>query len=491
MHRVMRWGSVIVWVVLLGMPPVYAAVKTDSLVKVFVNKNSMDYLNPWQSHGGQMVTGSGCIIAGNRILTNAHVVNDHTFIQVRRESDPEKYVATVEAIGQDYDLAILRVEDPDFFQGVTPLAFGGLPNLQDAVTAFGYPMGGDQLSITTGVVSRVEIIPYVQSHRQLLGVQIDAAINPGNSGGPVLKGDQIVGVAMQELPSSQNIGYMIPVPVIAHFLEDVKRGGYVGVPEFGILGHNTENKSMRRYYALADNVGGVVVTHVVPYTSADGLLQEGDVILELDGTPISSDGTVPFRERERINLSYVISAKYVGDAVGVTYVRGGKTAEMNVTLKPSAALVPIPNASKKPSYYIYGGLTFTVLSADLMNEFRDVDALVPLTFKHYTSGTGALNEERKKELVVLLEVLPDAINVGYHGHQAELIIKVNGQAFSSFEEFVTLVEQTTDAYVQFENEGKQKLIISVKDALRANEDILKRNHIPSRCSDDVALWLKH
>ena len=232
------------------------------------------------------------------------------------------------------------------------------------------------------------------------------------------------------------------------------------------------------------------MTHVVPYTSVDGLLQEGDVILELDGTPLSSDGTVPFRESERIDLSYVISAKYVGDEVGVKYVRGGKTAEMRVTLKPSADLVPIPNASKKPSYYIYGGLTFTVLSDDLMNEFRELGALVPLAFKYYTSGPGALNEERKKELVVLLEVLPDAINVGYHGHQAELITKVNGKAFGSFQEFVTFVENNTDEYVVFENEGKQKLIISTKDAARATEDILKRNHIPSRCSEDVSLWLK-
>ena len=89
MHRVMRWGSVMVWVMWLGMPPVEAGVKADSLVKVFVNKNRMDYFNPWQSHGGEMATGSGCIITGNRIVTNAHIVNDHTFIQVRKESDSE------------------------------------------------------------------------------------------------------------------------------------------------------------------------------------------------------------------------------------------------------------------------------------------------------------------------------------------------------------------------------------------------------------------
>ncbi len=496
MNRVMRWGSVIVWVVLLGMPSVHAGVKTDSLVRVFVNKNSMDYLNPWQSHGGQQVTGSGCIIADNRILTNAHVVNDQTFIQVRKESDPKRYVATVEAIGQDYDLALLRVDDPEFFKGVSPLEFGGLPNLQDSVTALGYPMGGEDLSITVGVVSRVEIIPYAQSHRDLLSVQIDAAINPGNSGGPVLKDGKIVGVAMQGIASSQNIGYMIPVPVITHFLDDVKHGHPEGVPILGILTHNTESKSMRRYYGIPDNQGGVVVTHVMPFSSADGLLQAGDVILELDGVPVGSDGTVPFRDNERLGMSYVISSKHVSDEVTAKYLRSGKISTPKIMLKRSPDLVPAANYHKKPSYYIYGGLAFTVLSTDLMNEWRnasglDSERLIPLSLKYWAYGAGALNEQRKQELVVLSEVLPDSINVGYHEHQAELITKVNGKAFDSFQEFVRLVEHNEDAYVVFENEGKQKLIISAKEAAHVTEDIIKRNHIPSRCSEDVSFWLKH
>ena len=485
-----------VWVMALCATPASAGVKTDSLVKVFVNTNSMDYMNPWQSHGGQMVTGSGCIIDGHRILTNAHVVNDYTFIQVRKESDPKKYVATVEAVGQDYDLALLRVEDPEFFQGVVPLEFGGLPSLQDAVTVFGYPMGGEQLSITTGVVSRVEIIPYVQSSRELLGVQIDAAINPGNSGGPVLKDGKIVGVAMQGIESSQNIGYMIPVPVIAHFLEDVQRGQAEGVPTLGIMGHNTENKSLRRYYGIPDAVGGVVVTYVMPFSSADGLLQEGDVVLELDGVPVGSDGTVPFREHERLAMSYVVNSKHVGDEVTVKYLRGGTVGTLKTALKQFPDLVPPPQASGKPSYYIYGGLAFTVLTEDLMDEWRDASAfgsdnMIPLPFKYWAYGPGALNEGRKKELVVLSEVLPDAVNVGYHQHQFEIVTKVNGKAFASFQEFVTMVEHNTDEYVVFENEGKQKLIISAKEAAAATDDILKRNHVASRCSDDVSLWLKH
>ena len=492
---IMRQWGVMVGMVVLCATAASAETKTDALVKVVVNKNRMDYLNPWQSHGGETVSGSGCIIAGHRILTNAHVVNDATFIQVRREADPKKYAATVEAIGQDCDLALLRVDDPKFFEGVEPLAFGGLPHLQDTVTAFGYPVGGDQLSITAGVVSRIEITPYAQSHRDLLSVQIDAAINPGNSGGPVLQDGHIVGVAMQGLAYSQNIGYMIPVPVITHFLDGVAHGPYEGVPILGIAGHNTENGSLRRYYKIPDDLGGVVVTHVFPFSSADGLLHEGDVVLALDGVPVGSDGTVPFRDHERLGMSYVVISKHVGDNVAVTYLRSGTTGTVNIPLKPFPDLVPIPNYAKKPSYYIYGGLGFTVLSTDLMEEWRntfesDGDDQIPLSFKYWAYGIGSANEQRKKELVVLSEVLPDAINVGYHGHQAELITKVNGKAFSSFQEFVTLVEHTQDEYVVFENEEKQQLIISTNDAARATAGILERNHIPSRCSEDVALWVQ-
>jgi len=164
-------------------------------------------------------------------------------------------------------------------------------------------MGGDKLSITEGVISRVEIIPYAQSNRPLLGVQIDAAINSGNSGGPVLKDGKIVGVAMQGIMDSQNIGYMIPVSIIKHFLEDLKHEQYDGFPLLGIVYHNTENKNMRQYYKILNNVGGVVVTRVSPFLSADGILQEEAVFLDLDGTPVASDSTVLFRKNERLGMS--------------------------------------------------------------------------------------------------------------------------------------------------------------------------------------------
>lgn len=466
--------------------------KTDSVVKIFATRNTIDYKNPWQSRGVQEITGSGCIIQGNRILTNAHVVNQNTFIQVRRESSQKKYIAKVETVGNDCDLATLQVEDPEFFNGVSPLEIGELPNLQDKVTVIGFPMGGDKLSITQGVVSRMESIDYVNSQQNLLGVQIDAAINPGNSGGPAVNSGKIVGIVMQGISESQNIGYIIPTPIINHFLQDLKGSQYAGFPYLGLHFSNTENKALRKHYGIADDTGGVLVTSILPFSSADGFLKEGDIILEVNGVAISDDATFAFRNNERLDMVHLINMQKVGETAVLKIRREDKINIVKIPLKPVSDLVKIANYSEKPSFYIYGGLIFTVLSTDLISSLGDDKGnLPPLSFLYYHMGLGSLNEKRKKELVVLLKVLPDEINIGYHDRGYEIITKVNAQEFDSFKQFVKLIEDTQGENIVFEDEYKEKIILACKDIAKITQDIVRRNNIASQFSGDVAEWKKH
>ena len=161
-----------------------------SVVKVLCVSDSPDYDQPWQSHGPTSNSGSGSIITtdqGPRVLTNAHCVSDHVFVEVRRFGKSQKFEAEVQALGHDCDLALLTVEDEEFFEGTTPIVLGHLPRLSERVSVCGYPIGGERLSLTEGIVSRIELVSYAQANRELLAVQIDAAINSGNSGGPVLK----------------------------------------------------------------------------------------------------------------------------------------------------------------------------------------------------------------------------------------------------------------------------------------------------------------
>src|SRR4029079_13182777 len=102
-----------------------------------------------------------------------------------KAGEPQKYRARVEFVAHDCELAVLTVDDPEFFQGVKPLKLGELPRQRDKIAAYGFPAGGDDLSITEGTVSRVELTRYTHSDLDLLAVQTNAAITPGNSGGPV------------------------------------------------------------------------------------------------------------------------------------------------------------------------------------------------------------------------------------------------------------------------------------------------------------------
>ena len=106
------------------------------------------------------------------------------------------------------DLALLRV-DPEsvaFLSDVPAAELGGsdfLPDLRDKVSVVGFPVGGDEVSITDGVVSRVEMQSYSHSARTLLAITVDAAVNSGNSGGPVFSDDIILGIAVQVLNDPQ------------------------------------------------------------------------------------------------------------------------------------------------------------------------------------------------------------------------------------------------------------------------------------------------
>ena len=174
----------------------------DSVVKIYTVCNQPDYDNPWNPLGHESISGSGCVINGNRILTNAHMVSDQTFIQVRLHGKPKKYTAHIIAVCHEADLALLGVKDPTFFKGVTPLKLGELPEVQQEVMVYGFPCGGDALSSTKGVISRIEHQEYVHSTIELLAAQIDAAVNPGNSGGPVIVGGRVVSVVMRACSSS-------------------------------------------------------------------------------------------------------------------------------------------------------------------------------------------------------------------------------------------------------------------------------------------------
>lgn len=460
----------------------------EAIVKIYTESISPYYFAPWTMKSASSSTGSGCVIGGSRILTNAHVVSDQTLIQVRRNGDAKRYKARVLFVSHETDLALLTVDDPGFFIGVAPLELGSLPETQQDVQVYGFPKGGDTLSITKGVISRIEHQTYSHSFISFLAVQIDAAINSGNSGGPAVISNQIVGIAMQSMNGSESIGYIVPPPVIAHFLKDVEDGEYDGFPGLGVGMQNIENPDHKQRYDMSERQTGLLVTRVLPGSPAENKLREKDVLLSVDGHKIADNGTVEFRFRERTSYTYYIQSRQMGETAELEVLREGEIKTLQVKLdKPvqDFYLVPV-EYDVMPRYYVFGGLVFSPLTLNYLQSwgskwYKDASKeLLSILESNYRS-------EGDKEVVLLIKVLASGVNEGYHNFEDWVITKVNGKEIKNLKELVEIVEHETggDEFVVFENSRGKEIVLNKKKAEESKKEILETYHVSRDRSSDL------
>ncbi|KAF8821759.1 serine protease [Cardiosporidium cionae] len=426
----------------------------------------------------------------------AGLKNTHTY------RNPEKFIAIVLATAHESDLALLTVESDRFWNDTNPLELTGIPELQDTVTVLGYPQGGEQLSITEGIVSRVDMTVYSHSDYKLLAIQIDAAINPGNSGGPAIVDGKVAGIAFQGFNQLQNVGYIIPVPLIHLLLEDLRlHKKYTGIVDSGIESVSMENEALRNYWGMSNLTAekfpnqtqktGILVVHVdelriqqfketinsgekseesnilkernikmslFPHGISDMMasgtnlsvgLRRNDVLLSIDTSSIANDGTVLFRNMERLNYEYSLMEKFSGETTVATVLRDGRIQTVTMPLSTPKTLVPKHTWDTYPSYYIFGGLVFT-----------------PLT-------------------KTLVKILPSKLTVGYNFRNV-IVVSVNGEKILSLQHLVNIMERPQSSedeflriYIENENGAQLPIVLHHSTAKKLGKCILKEHQIPT------------
>jgi S1-C subfamily serine protease len=444
-----------------------------SVVRISITSQRPDYTSPWNPGRFARGTGSGFLISGNRILTNAHLCSDARFIAVERDGNPQKYEAKVKFIAHDSDLAILEVADRRFFEDMAPLQLGGIPPLDSTVSVLGYPIGGKRLSVTRGVVSRIDFQVYshsgVDSH---LTIQIDAAINPGNSGGPVLQDNAVVGVAFQGYRGNvaQDVGYMIPVPVIERFLQDVTDGEYDGYVDLCVRMFPLLNKAYRRAVGLGPGDHGVVIGSICKVCGSADVLQVGDVLLAIEDLPIFSNGTVAMGG-EQVHMAEVVERKFKGDSVRLHILRNGKEMEVTTpTCSPWPYRIQAHRHDVRPRFVVFGGLVFQPLSRPFMetNKIKDINVLHRYT--HFITDELYLETP---EVVILSNVLPDPTNVYLRSFVNSIVESVNEEEIKTLEDLSRAFQEPADYYVIRLFGRSRPLVLEQKAVAEARERILR------------------
>jgi S1-C subfamily serine protease len=459
--------------------PAFAA----SVVRIEVSDQTPDYRSPWNAGHVSGGIGSGFILEipgrGMRIVTNAHVVSNARFVTVTREGVNRPFRARVEFIGHDCDLAMVAVEDQAFFEGTRPLALGGIPPLESSVSVYGYPLGGERIGVTRGIVSRIDSELYthsgVDSH---LAIQIDAAINPGNSGGPVIQDGKVVGVAFQGYSGdvAQNVGFMIPTPVIKRFLQDLSKGSYTGYADLSAGIAPLLSPTARKALGVPGENAGVLVTDVHEAGSASGFLVKDDVLLSIDGHPIACDGRVDL-DGESVDMTEVVERKFDGEKVRFEVLRNGRRLPVEFPLRGTWPFRMQSRAyDTAPRYLIHGGLLFQPLDRNLVESLGNGDLRIRRTFDEFVERHLYL---KRPEYVVLSRILPDPVNADCDGLRTGIVDTINGVTIRSLDDVAAaFARPARHDVIMLEGIGLP-IVLKRADVLSANPRILRNYGIAS------------
>lgn len=329
------------------------------------------------------------------------------------------------------------------------------------------------------MVSRVDTVQYVHAAANLLAVQIDASINQGNSGGPAFDASgRVAGVAFQNVPDSQSVGFLVPEPIVRHFLEDFKRHGcYIGFCKLGVRMQTLDNVSLRAHLGLAAGQSGVVVNSVLPMCAAAGVLEPRDVLLEVDGVPIANDGTVEWRRGERIFFDYVITSKMVGDQIRLRVLRAGKLLELTAPAATHVPLVPVTQYGELPEYFMYAGLVFSPLVQPMLHEWGANDWYNTAPRRLVERALHGSADKEGQQVVVLCQVLQDEANTGYEGFTGLTVEKANGVPIDNLAHLARLVRECKEEYLLLELDDARLVVLNTSTAAEATARIQARHRI--------------
>jgi S1-C subfamily serine protease len=289
-----------------------------------------------QFSGSQSAQGSGFVFDDEgHVITNQHVVEGASSISVRfwdGSTRPARLVGT----DPSTDLAVIKVNAPATFLEPLRLGDSSAVDVGDPVVAMGSPFGLEG-TVTSGIVSALHRQMTAPNNFKILdSIQTDAAINHGNSGGPLLDQEgRVIGVNAQiesESGGSDGVGFAIPSNTVRSIASQLIESGeaehaYLGVSMVTVPDGAAITEVRAGTPAEKAGLRAATGTRIV---DGQEVPTGGDVVVELDGRPISTSA----------ELQSGVDAKQPGDSVSITVLRNGNRRTLQVALGTRPERIP-------------------------------------------------------------------------------------------------------------------------------------------------------
>lgn len=436
-----------------------------SVVLLYSHILEYSYAKPWQLLDQMQIQGTGFAIEIAKqqfIITNHHCVSNAVQIMAKRHNSPQTFPLEEVFSIAECDLAILRPvkSRKSFWRGLRPLPYGPMPSKGDKLRAYGYPLGGTNVSVTRGSISRLQAHRVGKATTGLV-FELDATINPGNSGGPTLNMDgEVVGVTYASISGDaiMPVGLVISTLLLNYFRKCAEAFIKHGRPHIGIcapgVNLQTMNNSTLQSYLQSK---GLVVNSVRP---GGPPLKEFDVITKINGLNIHPDGSIQLRQLtgkdydELLPFHAYYAMLQPDETVKLDIVRNGKTRKVEFKARPYYQMVPPLPYLMRPAYFIYAGFIFTPLSYMIMAEkHQDQD----LNY-HLVAAANRLPKDDKEQIVIVSDILPSEYTYGYEVKN-HIVDKVNGTRVHNLAHLRDLIKDTKSGFINISFEDDCRVIL--------------------------------
>jgi S1-C subfamily serine protease len=460
----------------------------DKVVALRVTRQLFDEDRPWTKLNPEVRDGTAVVLSGRRLLTEANMIQNATFIQVEKHGRAAWIPARLVHADFEIDLALLTVDEEGFFDDLTPARIAASSRTEGFVSSVRWK--DRQFEVSSSRPGRIEVLesPFGTVHHAFLRLATD--FSGGGWAEPVFAGDELIGLTVAQDGQKATV---VPAEILEAYVESPAREGdasaYRGFASIGgLLWQTNTDRALSAYLGLEGEPRGVFIRRVPWGSTGCSSLHPRDILLELDGHAIDASGNYNHPHYGQLRFDHsVVEGHVPGDVVSARVLRDRRLIDLEIELRSypsSARLIPWLRADTEPPYLVAGGLVLRELDGRYLSSWgSDWRAKAPPQLRYFYDLLGSAQSPERRRIIVLSRVLPAPYNIGYHGVADLPVESINGVEIDSIADLEQGFAQPKDGLhrvVFYPNSSIGEVVLDATAFEQATEAILSAYEIPKR-----------
>jgi len=468
----------------LGAVPVGAAEANgrnpleSALVTVEITSKEYDLQQPWNKPT-RSVRKHALFAGDHELVTTAQNLADRTLVRAQKGGRGRWYNAEVKWLDYHANVAVLTVSDEGFWTGLQPARLASAVPRRNEYEVVRWRDGN--LETRRADFSKFTVGEGALSFAPRIHLELNTEIGGLGWAEPVVVDGEVVGLTVSK---GGNVCTVMPIPFLRDVLDGRRNGKFGGLGYFDFVWQQGENPATLQHLKLEGDARGAVVIDVPKNPSAGYALKRHDVLLEVDGFAIDSEGDFEDPVYGHVMMEGIATRRHVaGDSIPMKVLRDGKVLDVQYVL-PKAEykvdLLPMYVFDREPEYLIAGGLVFQPLTQSYLRSWgEEWRRRAPFRLVFYNSQGPS---PERPSLVVLSQVLPDNYNVGYQEYRNLVVDKVNGRPIRRLADLKAALQEAKDGahLIEFQKgDGLQRILLDAGTLGEATRRVLQRYGVPA------------